>query len=467
MRHKHVCIELNIYYQINHQIMAHNSTKHVAVLAFPFATHAHLLFKLVNEVSKASPHATFSFFSTAQSNSAIFKDSQASDSIKPCNIEDGISKDFVFSGSPIEAVERFLQKTPQNFESSMEKAVKESGKAFSCLITDAFLWFGADMARDLQIPWVAVWTSGPRSVFIHLQTELIREKLGIHGNFQLDKKLDFLPGFESLPATHIPEDVIAKDLTTPFASMLHKMGLNLPKATAVCINSFEEIDSIPINQLKSTLQDLLTIGLPLLTLPPKKHCDPQGCLEWLDKQKQDSVVYISFGSMIMPPPHELTALAEALEYGGFHFIWSFKGNPSEKLPKEFLDRTKEKGIVVSWAPQLQVLQHHSISAFISHGGWNSVVESIIGSVPLICRPFFGDHHLNSWTVEAVWGIGLEIEGGKITKDGTMKALQVVQGSEKGQKMKHKVVHLNKLVVDAVSSQGSSTLNFEKLIKIVT
>ncbi|XP_050218413.1 flavonoid 3-O-glucosyltransferase-like [Mercurialis annua] len=445
-------------------------TKHIAVLAFPFATHAAPLLSLVFKLSKASPHARFSFFSTAQSNSAIFKEYQPSDgSVKPYNIEDGISPDYVFSGNPLEPVEMFLKATPWNFERAMKSAVKDCGMRFSCIITDAFFWFGADMARDLQIPWVALWTAGPRSVIMHLETEVIRDKLGINagGTIQLDKTLNFIPGFESLPATHVPEDVITKDLTAPFPAMLHKMGLNLPKAAAVCINSFEEIDTIPLNNLKSTLENFLNIGPLLLTPPPQIPHDPQGCLDWLDNKKQDSIVYISFGSVIVPPPHELTALAEALEDGGFHFIWSFRGNPNEKLPKGFLDRTKENGKVVSWAPQQQILQHSSIRAFMTHSGWNSVLESIVGSVPLICRPFFGDQQLNSWTIESVWGIGVEVEGGKITKDSATKALEAVLVNEEGQKMKDKVDHLNKLAFDAVSSEGSTTANFETLINIVT
>ncbi|XP_015583673.1 flavonoid 3-O-glucosyltransferase isoform X2 [Ricinus communis] len=444
-----------------------NFTKHVAVLAFPFATHGAPLLSLVGRLSTASPHALFSFFSTAESNATIFKKHKSSEAVKSFNVEDGMPVNYVFSGNPLEPVENFLKATPGNFKSAMDAAVKESGMAFSCIITDAFFWFAAEMAQDLQIPWVALWTAGPRSLLMHLETDLIREKLGVNGTIELEKSVDFLPGFSALPPSRIPAEIIAEDLTAAFPTMLHKMGLMLPRANSVAINSFEELDAALLDEFKPKLQNFLNIGPLVLTLPDQNFYDPQSCLEWLDKQKKDSVVYISFGSVIMPPPHELSALAEALEACGFPFIWSFRGNPEEKLPKGFLDRTKEKGKIVSWAPQLNILQHTSTRAFMTHCGWNSVLESIAGGVPLICRPFFGDQYLNTWTVEAVWGVGVEIEGGTITKDNAIKALELVLLSAEGKQMKRKLEDLKKLAFDAASSHGSSTANFETLVKVVT
>ncbi|XP_021688608.2 flavonoid 3-O-glucosyltransferase [Hevea brasiliensis] len=444
-----------------------NVKKLIAVLAFPFATHASPLLSLVQRLSPAVPEARFIFFNTAKSNNAIFlEDDKRWDSIRPYNVSDGTPENYVSSGSPMEPIENFAKATPENFRTAMETVVEETGMGFSCIITDAFYWFAADMAQELQAPWVAFWTAGPRSVLLHLDTDLIRGILKLSSGID-GKMLDFLPGFSGICATDIPPEITCGDLNSPMPRMLHKMGLMLPKATAVAINSFEEIDTAMVNLTNSRFKKFLNIGPLVLTLPDLKISDSEGCLQWLDKQKQESVAYISFGSTVMPPPHELEALAEALETSGFHFIWSIRGNPEEKLPKGFLERTKDKGIVVSWAPQLKILQHEATGAFITHCGWNSVLESIVGGVPMICRAFFGDQRLNMRTIENVWGVGTGIGDGEITKDGAMKALELVLSSEEGQYMRQKLEDIRKLAFDAVQSHGSSTANFETLTAVIT
>ncbi|KDP43812.1 hypothetical protein JCGZ_23020 [Jatropha curcas] len=155
------------------------ASKHIAVLAFPFATHAAPLLSLIRRLSAAAPVAKFSFFSTAQSNSMISNENERCEAIKHYNVADGTPENYVFSGNPGEPVENFIKATPGNFKTAMAEVLKDTGKGFSCIITDAFFWFAADMVAELHVPWVAVWTAGPLPVLLHIETDLIREKLGI------------------------------------------------------------------------------------------------------------------------------------------------------------------------------------------------------------------------------------------------------------------------------------------------
>ena len=52
-----------------------------------------------------------------------------------------------------------------------------------------------------------------------------------------------------------------------------------------------------------------------------------------------------------------------------------------------------RGMVVAWAPQTEVLGHGSVGVFVTHCGCNSVFENMCNGVPMVCRPFFGDHGL--------------------------------------------------------------------------
>lgn len=263
----------------------------------------------------------------------------------------------------------------------------------------------------------------------------------------------------------LPEEVVSGSLDSPFANLLHKMGHHLPQATSVLINSFEEIDPEIHDVLNSRLSNYFNIGpLSILARPPPPS-DVHACLPWLDDHPPNSVVYISFGGFLTPPPHEVAALADALQESGLPFLWSFRGNAEEQLPKGLLETGRGK--IVPWAPQVQILNHSSVCVFVTHGGWNSVLESVGGGVPMIGRPFFGDQGMNVKTVETVWEIGVGLEGGVLTKNGVLKALGQVLGNEEGNSMREKVGILQALTHKAAQSTGSSSRNFTRLVEIVS
>ena len=100
----------------------------------------------------------------------------------------------------------------------------------------------------------------------------------------------------------------------------------LPEAATVFINSIEELDPVMTNDFKSKFKQYLNVRPFILAAPPPSVPDSYGCLKWLDKQKPATVAYISFGSVVIPPPNELVVLAEALEVlvpiHGFHVLSS-------------------------------------------------------------------------------------------------------------------------------------------------
>ncbi|XP_022756537.1 flavonoid 3-O-glucosyltransferase-like [Durio zibethinus] len=440
-----------------------NASKHIAVLAFPFGTHAVPLLRMVRQLSDASPGVVFSFLSTEQSNNSTFPKDEKLDNIKPFHVGDGLPEGYSFKGNPHEPVEYFVKALPGNFREAIDALVAETGKRIDCLITDAFYWFAADIADELNVPWLALWTAGPRAFFIHAETDVIRRHVGING--PPDKALDFHQEFSAISNADLPDGITSGNFDAPVPALLDKMGPSMSRATAIAANSYEDLDNTVVNLLKSRFNMFLNIG-PFNLASGSPIDDTHGCLDWLNKHNQASVVYISFGSVISPPPHELAALSEALEESDLPYLWSFRGNPEKQLPPGFLERTSSKGKIVPWAPQLKILENQSVGVFVTHGGWNSVLESIIGGVPMILRPFFGDQRLNTRTVESVWGFGLGLEGGTITKEGTKKALNSILSTEEGNKMRLKIGVQKELARKAVQPNGSSAENFKTLVKII-
>ncbi|KAK3040323.1 hypothetical protein RJ639_029377 [Escallonia herrerae] len=440
-------------------------SSHIAVMTFPFSSHPSALLNLVRRLAASAPTVRFSFLSTAKSNQDIFSGQQY-DNIRPYDVSDGLPEGFIFAGNVHEPVEAFMNVIPGNFKAGMQEAEAEAGVKVGCLLTDAFLAFGGEMAEAMGVPWIAFWIGGPCSLSVHLHTDPIRSTVGDIGTaHKAEQTLKFIPGMSKIQICDLPEGIV-DHLEMPIAHALHVMGLKLPEATAVVLNSYEEIDLAIITDLKTKLKKVLSVGPSILALSSPPKPDESGCLPWLDKHKVASVAYISFGTILVAPPSELAALAEAIEASRVPYLWSLPDHSRRHLPQGFLERTSIRGLIVSWAPQLQVLAHTSVSIHITHSGWNSVLESISYAVPMICRPFFADNMLNCRMVEDVWEIGVRVEDGILTKSGTMKAIQLLLSDDKGKELKENIMLLQESAVKAVESNGSSAKNFEILEDII-
>nr|AEB61487.1 UDP-glucosyltransferase [Lamium galeobdolon] len=437
---------------------------HIGVVAFPFGTHAAPLLDVVQRIAASAPGTLFSFFNTADSNRKLFNTCA---NIRIHEVWDGTPRDQVFTGSHFEALGLFLKACPHNLEKAIGEAEEDTGLTICSLISDAFLWFSCDLAEKRGVPWVALWTSASCSLSAHMYTHEILQALesGVAERDEHDKIQPLIPGLEMATFRDLPPEVFLDKNPSPLAVTINKAVEKLPRSHAVILNSFEEIDPIIAKDLKSKFRHFLNIGPSILPSPIAD--DKSGCLSWLGKQtRPKSVVYISFSTVATPPEKELVALAEALEACQFPFLWSLKEQARESLPDGFLERTTSFGKIVSWAPQLQVLAHDSVGVFVSHCGWNSIIESISSGVPMICRPFFGDQKLNSRMIQDSWKIGLRIEGGVFSKSGAMEALNRIMTGDEGKIIRENVNVLKEKATTAVEPQGSSSKNFQKLLQII-
>ncbi|CDP09584.1 unnamed protein product [Coffea canephora] len=118
-------------------------------------------------------------------------------------------------------------------------------------------------------------------------------------------------------------------------------------------------------------------------------------MKWLDDQPPSSVVFLCFGSMGSFEPDQLAEMALALEWSGYRVLWSHS-NISEMLPQGFLERVQNRGLVSSWAPQMEVLAHEAVGGFVSHCGWNSILESLWHGVPVATWPVYAEQQINAF-----------------------------------------------------------------------
>ncbi|KAK4722437.1 hypothetical protein R3W88_012670 [Solanum pinnatisectum] len=165
--------------------------------------------------------------------------------------------------------------------------------------------------------------------------------------------------------------------------------------------------------------------------------------------------------------NQLIEFAWGIDNSQMEFLWIIRPDivSGEKaiLPSEFVEQTKERGMLTSWCPQEQVLSHSAIRGFLTHSGWNSTLESIDNGVPMICWPFFAEQQTNCWFKCTQWGIGMEIDN-NVKRDEVKSLVRELMAGEKGKYRKKKAMEWKKLAEEAAKKPtGSSYVNIDKLI----
>lgn len=149
------------------------------------------------------------------------------------------------------------------------------------------------------------------------------------------------------------------------------------------------------------------------------------------------------------------------------FLWIIRPDivlgDSTILSKEFFEEIKDRGFLTSWCAQDEVLSHPSVGAFLTHCGWNSTLEAICGSVPMICWPFFAEQQTNCHYACTSWGIGLEVNH-DVKREEVASLVKEVIGGKKGKEMRERALDCKQKAEEATDYGGSSFDNFNRFVR---
>lgn len=188
------------------------------------------------------------------------------------------------------------------------------------------------------------------------------------------------------------------------------------------------------------------------------------CMDWLKDKANGTVVYVSFGSLAELEPQQMEEIAWGLKDGNFNFLWVVRASEAPKLPNKFIEETSDKGLVVTWSPQLEILANDSIGCFVTHCGLNSVLEAISLGVPLVALPQWTDQPVNAKYVEEVWGVGLRAkhdDEGIVRRQVLVSCIEEVLHGEKGKDIKKNALEWKTFARQAVDEGGSSDNNIQE------
>jgi len=172
--------------------------------------------------------------------------------------------------------------------------------------------------------------------------------------------------------------------------------------SGIVINTLEAVEAPELAKIRRELSlPALAVGpLHLLLRAPAAaeqslHEPDRGCLPWLDARPPRSVLYVSLGSLARVDRGAFEEMAWGLAGSGVPFLWVVRpgsvgggaaadGDEAPPLPDGFEEEARDRGKIVKWAPQSEVLAHAAIGAFWTHCGWNSTLESVCEGVPCSC-----------------------------------------------------------------------------------
>ncbi|KAL6656339.1 hypothetical protein ACP70R_007165 [Stipagrostis hirtigluma subsp. patula] len=255
-----------------------------------------------------------------------------------------------------------------------------------------------------------------------------------------------LPGLPAgLRRRDLPTFLVEPDDCPAYLDLVVNQFRGLDTADHVFVNSFYELEpqeseymastwraktvgpTVPSAYLDNRLPDDTSYGFHLYT--PMTATTRS----WLDARPAGSVVYVSFGSVATPGPVQMAEVAEGLYNCGKPFLWVVRESETSKIPKGFADKAKERGLIVTWSPQLEVLAHPAVGCFVMHCGWNSTTEGLSIGVPMVAMPQWSDQPMNAKYIEDVWRVGVRVrpdEDGVVRKEEVERCVREVMEGER-------------------------------------
>ncbi|KAB1204924.1 UDP-glycosyltransferase 88A1 [Morella rubra] len=362
------------------------------------------------------------------------------------------------------------------------------------LIMDFFCYQALSVAVDLNIPGYFFFTSPASFLACFLYLPTIHQTT-TKSFKDLNTLLD-MPGVPPLASSDMPKTLLDRN-DKAYECTLESSD-RMAKSAGIIVNSFESLEPRGIRAISDGLCVINGPTPPLYCVGPLTaeirsersggttdgDESVPGCLKWLDLQPSRCVVFLCFGSLGLFSIEQLKEIAIGLERSGIKFLWVVRNPPSlghslaikaqpdpeldSLLPEGFLERTKERGLVVkSWAPQVAVLNHESVGGFVTHCGWNSVLESVCAGVPMVAWPLYAEQRFNREIMVEEIRIALpmkESENGFVSSAEVEKRVMELMDSKEGQSIRERTLAMKNEAKAALNEGGSSRVSLAKLVE---
>nr|ACJ85806.1 unknown [Medicago truncatula]AFK49009.1 unknown [Medicago truncatula] len=372
---------------------------------------------------------------------------------------------------------RSLPSLRQNFNTLSET------HTITAVVVDLFGTDAFDVAREFNVPKYVFYPSTAMALSLFLYLPRLDEE--VHCEFRELTEPVKIPGCIPIHGKYLLDPL--QDRKNDAYQSVFRNAKRYREADGLIENSFLELEPGPIKELlkeEPGKPKFYPVGPLVKREVEVGQIGPNSeSLKWLDNQPHGSVLFVSFGSGGTLSSKQIVELALGLEMSGQRFLWVVRSpndkvanasyfsvetdsDPFDFLPNGFLERTKGRGLVVSsWAPQPQVLAHGSTGGFLTHCGWNSVLESVVNGVPLVVWPLYAEQKMNAVMLTEDVKVGLRPnvgENGLVERLEIASVVKCLMEGEEGKKLRYQMKDLKEAASKTLGENGTSTNHISNL-----
>ncbi|KAF3327085.1 cinnamate beta-D-glucosyltransferase-like protein [Carex littledalei] len=443
---------------------------HVLMISFPGQGHVNPLLRLAKRIAAKGVLITFS--TTSDTGHQIISSSDVVSADDGVPVGNGhLRFEFLNLNWDKDGQKHVLEESMLNLDTVGPAAFADlirkqslARRPVTYVVNNPFIPWAVDVATDMGIPCAVLWVQSCAvfSTYYHYHHGL--------SEFPTETNPDIsvcLPGIPIMTPEEIPSFLLPTTFHKSLTKAILEQFRNIDKASRVFVNSFTELEPEAINSISKYAQ-LIPVG-PLVEPEDNSGSNlrgdlfkPTDCLEWLDTQAPQSVIYISLGSIVTITKEEMVEMANGLTTNGRSFLWVVRSSCQELLPQGFLEKVKGKGLVVGWSPQDNVLNHSSIGCFLTHCGWNSVLETLTAGVPVIAYPQFGDQLPDAKFLVDIYKVGVRLKS-PVQCTALHAAIEAVMDGTDANGIKENATKWKIAAKTAVAKGGSSDRNIEAFV----
>ncbi|CAN1252982.1 UDP-glycosyltransferase 86A1 [Linum perenne] len=357
--------------------------------------------------------------------------------IRYSTVSDGLPVGFDRSLNHDEFMASILHVLPTHVEEVIAGIVvagEKDGAVVRCLVADTFFVWPSKVAKKFGLVYVSVWTEPALVYTLYHHVHLLRQ----NGHFGCqDRRKDAID--------YIPDTIKELELDT--------------------ISGLEQDHKAQVYAIGPIFPPGFTTSLVSTSLWFESDCT-----QWLNTKPPGSVLYVSFGSYAHVEKADLMEIARGLALSKVSFVWVLRddivsSDDPDPLPDGFREEVSDRGMIVGWCSQKEVLAHVAVGGFLTHCGWNSILESTWCGVPMLCFPLYTDQFTNRKLVVDDWKNGINlIDQTVVTKEEVCKNIKRLMNERLKDEIKEKVNNVKKILTNTLEPSGSSEQNFNRFVR---
>ncbi|OMP02576.1 UDP-glucuronosyl/UDP-glucosyltransferase [Corchorus olitorius] len=441
----------------------------ILLVTFPVQGHINPSLQFAKRLINLGVHVTFM---TATS---TIRRMNKNDGLSYASFSDGYDDGFQLSIDINHYMAEIKRCGSQSLREFLSQSI-DQGTKFTSIVYCTLLPWVATVAREFHIP--ATFLSNQPASILNIYYHYFKGYDQIITKNINDPSFSVkILGLPILSRHDLPSFFLSPDSNVNTISTFkeHIEILDQETNPRILVNTLDELESEAMKAIGNGKYNIVGIG-PLIPNPTEKTSfggdlikvtKEYGEIEWLNSKPENSVIYLSFGSLSVLEKRQNEEIAKGLLETGRPFLWVIRETEGGKELLSCQEELEKQGKIIPWCSQVEVLSHPSVGCFVTHCGWNSTFESLVFGVPTVTFPQWTDQGTNSKLVQDVWRTGVRVtknDEGLVESSEIKRCLEMVmEGGDRGEEIKRNVKKWKELSREAAMEGGSSDKNLKSFV----